>query len=96
MTDIERRLTLSIRAAKLGIKVHTAHVYPPIPIRGFDWSAVTDDYDVDFDSECGYFTSHPHGHGATELEAIADLLDQVEDERDEALDVQTSRLLERA
>lgn len=95
-SDLEQRLTLSKRAAKLDIKVHTSHVYPPIPIRGYDWSAVTDDYDVDFDSERGYFTNHPHGHGATELEAFADLLDQIEDERDGTIGVQTPHILEGA
>jgi len=41
----------------------TSHEYPPIPVRQFDWSAVTKDY------EPGAFI----GRGATEQEAIADL-----------------------
>jgi hypothetical protein len=57
--------------------IHTSFVFPPIPCRDFDWSAVTDDYDCDCD-ENGYYSTHPQGHGATELEAINDLLEQIE------------------
>ena len=60
-----------------GVKIHTSNVCPPIPIRQFDWSAITDDYDCDCDED-GYFSSHPVGHGATEQEAIDDLLEQLE------------------
>lgn len=52
--------------------IHTTFVYPPIPVRQFDWQAVTDDYDGADDSHC------PVGHGATEFEAINDLLEQIE------------------
>jgi hypothetical protein len=41
--------------------IQTHFVYPPIPIRRFDWVAYRDP-----ERECGY--------GATEAEAIADLL----------------------
>ncbi len=52
------------------MKIKTHFVYPPIPCRNFDWSAVDDDtYDM----------GAPIGHGATEQEAIEDLLDQLED-----------------
>lgn len=52
------------------MKIKTRHDFPPIPDRRFDWSAVDDDtYDYD----------QPIGHGATEAEAIADLLEQLED-----------------
>jgi hypothetical protein len=61
-----------------GVKIHTNHDYPPIPVRDMDWSAVTDDYDCDCDQD-GYFSTHPVGRGATEQAAIADLLDQLED-----------------
>lgn len=44
------------------VTVTTHYVWPPIPIRSMDWSA-------DFDDEEG-----PQGTGATESEAIADLL----------------------
>lgn len=59
------------------VKIHTSHVLPPIPIRTHDWSAVTDEYDVDCD-ESGYFSTHPQGAGSTEDAAIADLLGQLE------------------
>lgn len=45
-------------------KIITSHVYPPIPIRSFDWSAVRD----------GYEPGCRIGTGATEQEAIDDLL----------------------
>jgi hypothetical protein len=54
------------------MKIKTHHDYPPIPNRSFDWSAIDDDtYDGAPDSKC------PVGHGATEQEAIEDLLDQL-------------------
>jgi len=62
-----------------GIKVRTTHEYPPIPVRDMDWSAVDDDtYDVDCDQD-GYFSTSPVGRGATEDEAIKDLLQQIEE-----------------
>jgi len=45
-------------------KIVTEHVYPPIPIRSFDWLAYYDGM------EDGLI-----GTGATEAEAIADLID---------------------
>lgn len=59
------------------MKIITNHVYPPIPDRSNDWSAVTDDYD-------GAEGSHsPIGRGPTEASAVRDLLDQLfPDERD--------------
>lgn len=62
-----------------GIKVRTTHDYPPIPIRNMDWSAVDDDtYDVDCHQD-GFFSTSLVGRGATEQEAIADLLEQIEE-----------------
>lgn len=56
------------------MKIKTSHDFPPIPDRRFDWSAVDDDtYDG---------PGCPIGRGATEQEAIADLLAQIE-EREE-------------
>ena len=46
-------------------KIKTSHTYPPIPIRSFDWTAW-----FDGDEEMGRY-----GYGATEQEAIADLLE---------------------
>ncbi len=45
------------------MKIITHYDPKPIPIRSFDWSAVTDEYDA----------GDPTGFGATEIEAIADL-----------------------
>jgi hypothetical protein len=42
--------------------------YPPIPLRDFDWSAVTDNYEP----------GCPIGHGPTKAAAIADLIEQLE------------------
>ena len=50
-------------------KIITKFDYPPIPDRRFDWSAVTEDYDL----------GSPIGHGATKKEAEADLLEQLEE-----------------
>ena len=60
-----------------GVKIHTNHDYPPIPVRSMDWSAVIDDYDCDCDQD-GFFSTSPIGHGATEQEAIADLMTEIE------------------
>jgi hypothetical protein len=55
-----------------GVTIRTTNEYPPIPIRQFDWSAIDDDtYDGAEDSNC------PIGRGATEQEAIDDLLEQI-------------------
>ena len=51
-------------------KVITSHDRPPIPIRSMDWSATLD----------GYEPGDPIGTGATELEAITDLFEQIEQE----------------
>jgi hypothetical protein len=60
------------------MKIVTHFVYPPIPIRSMDWSAVTDDYDAELvDGE--WTSSHPVGRGATEQAAIDDLNQQLED-----------------
>jgi hypothetical protein len=53
------------------MKIVTEHVYPPIPVRDFDWRAVDDDtYDG---------PGSPIGYGRTEAAAIADLLEQIEE-----------------
>jgi len=51
-------------------KINTHYECAPIPMRGFDWVATFDDYDGAPDSQC------PIGKGATEQEAIDDLLEQ--------------------
>ena len=50
-------------------RVHLSFVYPPIPLRNFDWSATRDNYDE----------GDLHGAGETKAEALIDLLIQ-EDE----------------
>lgn len=49
--------------------IKTKFEYPPIPDRSCDWSAVTDDYEG----------GDPIGRGATETEAIDDLIWQLTD-----------------
>lgn len=44
---------------------------PPIPVRSFDWSAVTDNYEP----------GDPIGYGYTRDQAIQDLREQIEDAR---------------
>ena len=51
-------------------KIITSYVYPPIPIRNYDWSAIREDY------EPGDLI----GTGRTEQDAIDDLVGQ-ENER---------------
>ena len=51
------------------MKIITTNIFPPIPLRQFDWSAVTDNYEP----------GHPVGYGETKQAAIDDLLDQLED-----------------
>lgn len=58
------------------MKIRTEFVYPPIPDRRFDWSAVDDDtYDGAEDSS----TRGQIGYGATEADAIADLMEILEE-----------------
>ena len=61
------------------MKIKTSFDYPPIPVRNMDWSAIDEDtYDCDCDQD-GFFSLSPVGHGATEAEAIADLMAKLED-----------------
>ena len=53
------------------MKIVTDFVYPPIPTRNCDWSAI--DYDT-------YEPGCPIGWGPTEEAAIQDLKEQLEDE----------------
>ena len=50
-------------------KIVTHYWAKPIPIRQFDWEAVTDNYDL----------GSPIGYGRTEAEAINDLILQLEE-----------------
>lgn len=59
MTKIDRDVLLRDH----GIKIVTSHVYPPIPVRQFDWCAHYDD------------PEGPCGYGPTEAAAVDDLID---------------------
>ena len=58
--------------AMSGYRISTHYDPKPIPIRGFDWSAVDD---ATYDGE-----GCPIGYGATEAEAVPALLEQLENE----------------
>ena len=51
-------------------KITVEHVYPPIPVRDYDWCAYEGDYDL----------GQRVGYGATREAAIADLMVQIEEE----------------
>ena len=51
------------------MKILTEFIFPPIPLRQFDWSATYDDYDGAPDSG----NRGEIGYGRTEQEAIDDL-----------------------
>jgi hypothetical protein len=53
---------------KRTVLVETTYIYPPIPVRRYDWSAVTDNYEP----------GSPIGYGPTEADAIADLVELIE------------------
>jgi hypothetical protein len=56
-------------------KIVTSHVYPPIPVRDFDWCA-----HYDGEEEAGGY-----GYGRTEAEAIQDFKDNYAEDHDERL-----------
>ena len=49
------------------MKIITNYSYSPVPVRQFDWAAVTDDFRA----------GSPIGFGPTKADAIADLLRQL-------------------
>jgi hypothetical protein len=53
-------------------KIITSYDFPPIPIRCFDWSAYQD----------GWEPGLPFGRGPTREAAIADLLEQLNEEEE--------------
>jgi len=56
------------------ITIKTSFDYPPIPIRSMDWSA------YDASTYCGCEEcNYPVGRGATEEEAVRDLIELIED-----------------
>jgi hypothetical protein len=58
------------------VKIITSYDFPPISDRRFDWSAYQD----------GWEPGLPLGHGPTREAAIADLLEQLEDQKDAGRD----------
>lgn len=61
---VEARRIEALALAILRRKIVTAHIYPPIPIRDFDWCAY-----FDGEEEAGNY-----GYGRTETDAINDLM----------------------
>jgi hypothetical protein len=60
--------------------ITTVHVYPPIPLRNFDWQAYdANTMDICGDPDCHCRRNCVIGFGATEAEAIQDYLDQIEE-----------------
>lgn len=57
------------------MKIVTHNIYPPIPIRTFDWTA----YDDDRYCGCGE-CKNLVGYGATRDEALTDLCEQLAEE----------------
>lgn len=57
-------LVPTLNGAVMEQPIETEYVYPPIPDRRFDWSAVRHGYDI----------GDPIGRGPTEQDAIDDLL----------------------
>jgi len=53
-----------------GLKIATSYANPPIPTRSFDWVAYVDSWGAD---------ESPYGYGETEREAIAELLETLEE-----------------
>lgn len=72
---------LSIIATRQEIALTTTPDFPPIPIRCLDWSAIdSDTYDASYEGEDEsghHWSASPSGHGATEREAIDDLLEKL-------------------
>lgn len=75
------KASCSLLSTREEIVLSTCFEYPPIPIRSMDWSAIDDNtYDASYEGEDEsghHWKSSPVGRGATEQEAIADLLDQL-------------------
>jgi hypothetical protein len=65
--------------------IQTSYWPKPIPSRNFDWSAIdADTYDASYEGEDengSHWKASPQGFGATEQEAIEDLLEQIQEER---------------
>jgi len=61
------------------MNIKTVFVCPPIPTRNYDWQAYVDGtIDVCGDPDCGCRSKAIVGTGATEEEAVDDLLEQLD------------------
>lgn len=60
------------------MRIRTDYVFPPIPDRSCDWSAIDEDT---YDGAPDTHPPCPIGRGATEAEAIADLLEQIQEQQ---------------
>lgn len=70
----ECELAATVRAStRRPVRVRTAFEYQPIPLRAYDWSAVDD---RTYEGSPG----QPIGRGPTEQAAIADLLEQMDED----------------
>ena len=62
-------------------KIKTTYDPKPIPVRYYDWSATSDNYEASWEGEeDGWKGSHPIGYGATEEEAVADYKMQLDED----------------
>lgn len=60
-------------------QIKTTYWPKPIPTNKFDWSAIdADTYDAEWLGEEDGWRGGPQGFGATEAEAIADLMEQLD------------------
>ena len=73
-------MNLGIIATRELIDLHVGEAFPPIPIRNYDYSAIdANTYDVDYEGgEYEVFRGGLIGYGPTPVDAINDLLDQLE------------------
>ena len=89
-----RRFT--ILSTKQEIGLNTEFVYPPIPCRSMDWQAIDDDtYDASYEGEDesgSVWKCSPSGSGETEVEAINNLIDQLEDSFEQVWTPETARM----
>lgn len=79
---------VSLISTRTVLELSTSAVYPPIPTRVFDWSAIdSNTYDVTgYDGETGIgYSASANGQGASEAEAISDLFDQMESQQEGVL-----------
>ena len=73
MRNLHPIMAAALRGVAPAPKIITMHVNPPVPSRAFDWSAYRAG---DEPNDAGQMTI---GRGATEAEAVADLI-RLEDE----------------